>query len=228
MTEARPDVTGIRADVAAISPRRRGGFLSAPSKVGKGRRPWYRRRRYQLLIAVVIVGLAVLSDRYDTYSSPQRAAKLTTLYDQVRGDLYICNGGLGAVLGAWHRLGPAPSPAEAARVAKLAKQAEANCTPTTSDVYDLVSIQVPGALSSYPKLTLAVYSLGTWAYPHAATVLLDVEQLAMHPGDKATAASLASNGRAMAADESSAAAIFGQVASDLGTHLAPLGLTAVR
>lgn len=167
---------------------------------------------------------AILTDRYDRYTPPQRAATFRSYYAQLLTDLSSCNDGVTLAGRDLRRLqSGAPAPSPAALVA-LARAAEANCTPASHDIYSLESAQVPGALSGYPQLSLATYQLGQWAYPSAAEALLAVETLAVTPTDAGARAKLDGARTAMAAITTEAATTFTAVAVRLHTTIAPLRL----
>ena len=205
------------------------GFISpqqAKQSRYRGPKPWYRRRRWQLAAVSLVVVAAILTDRYDHYTPPQRAATFRSYYNQLVTDLSTCNDGV-TLAGQDLRLiqsgGATVSPAS---VVALARSAEANCTPTSADIYTLESAQVPGALSGYTQLTLATYQLGQWAYPNAAEALLAVETLATSPADATATAKLDAARAAMTAIAGQAASTFNSVSSQLHTSIPPLGLAS--
>jgi hypothetical protein len=207
----------------------RGGFLSAPksTRLPSGPRPWYRRRPVYLLAALVVAGASYFVDRYDTYTSPERVAALSSFRTQMLGDLAGCTQGIRLVDRAWRRLGPAPSQGQREGQLRFAKEVESNCTPVNSDIYSLLTMQVPGALSQAKQVAnLALYDVGAWAYPHAARALLDVETLLAQPGNRAGRARLAAESRSMLREADAAQTNLNRVASILGTHLPPLHLPA--
>lgn len=177
------------------------------------------------LAVVVVMGAAFFTDRYDNYTPPQRSAALVSFYQQLRTDLTTCNEGVSLTMARWHaeQAGGSRAPT-AGQVVALATQAEANCTPAGTDTYNLESAQVPGALSSYHQVSLAVYQLGQWAYPNAASALLAIETLVTNPADVAAQAKLASATRGMDGTVASAQSIFDSVATTLGTRITPLHL----
>lgn len=209
------------------------GFLSAPQLRRRGwsftpptRRPWYLRRTVWLLTAILVVGAAVFTDRSAAYTSGQRASQFRSFYAHVRSDLATCNEDLSYVLHTWHGAAGSPAPASPT-IARRARQFEADCTPASNsgDIYDLESLQVPGALSQYHQLSVAVYDLGAWAYPHAARALLDISALAARPGDRAARSNLTTTARAMRSDAASAQRIFDSAYANVSPRsLPPLDL----
>ncbi|MHB1710715.1 MAG: hypothetical protein ACYCV7_04835 [Acidimicrobiales bacterium] len=173
----------------------------------------------------VVVGAAILTDRYDNYSPPQRSAALVSFYRTLRADLTTCNDGVSLTITRWdaEQAGGSGSPT-AGKVVALAKQAEANCTPVSPGTYNLESAQVPGPLSSYQQMTLAAYQLGQWAYPDAASALLAIETLATDPSDVGARAQLAVATRGMTASGARAQSIFDSMATTLGARIPPLDL----
>ncbi|GEM_PF-4202517 len=207
----------------------RGGFLSAPkaTRLPRGPRPWYRRWPVYLLAALVVAGACFFVDRYDTYTSPQRVAALSSFRAQMLSDLAGCTEGVRLVERRWQRLGAHPAPGSRAEALRFAKEVESNCTPVNSDIYNLLTMQVPGALSQVNQVAnLALYDAGSWAYPHATRALLDVEALMAHPGNEQARARLTSESRAMVKEARAAQANLDRAATTLGAHLRPLGLPA--
>lgn len=198
-----------------------GRFLTGERLIQRGPKPWYRLKRYQLPIVAAIVLAAVLTDRYDTYSSPQRAHQLVSLYSSVRQDLQSCRDGVAVATAAWHKLPPTPPARSAAAAANLARTAEANCTPASDDggIYNLGSLQVPGALNKENKLPLALYDLEAWAYPNAARALIDLESLDRNPEDTAARTALATAAYTMQRQSTAAKAIFQSASATLGANL---------
>lgn len=199
-----------------------GRFLTG-GQVQRGPKPWYRLRRYQLPIAAVIIALAFVADRYDTYTPSQRGGQLRSFHSSIRRDLSTCVQGVTVAKQAWEGLNASPIRGSADHAAALAKAAEANCTPVSQDggVYNLGSLQVPGALKSESShLSLALYDLDEWAYPHAARALLDLEYLDHHPGDQPTRAALRLTTAAMVKESRGANAIFAGAAKHFHTHVA--------
>lgn len=198
-----------------------GRFLTGPSQVRLGPKPWYRRLRYQLPIVALVVVAAVVTDRYDRYTPEQRGTELVTFYSDINQDLSACVDGVTVAGQAYRNLTAAPLTETTKNAAALARTAEVNCTPVSDDggVYDLDSSQVPGELSTVAQLSAALSDLQQWAYPYAARALLDVEQLDSDPGNTAAKASLHQEEAAMAGENAAAKRIFAAAAKDLGTHL---------
>ncbi len=170
-----------------------GRFLTGSRETRVVVQHWYRQFRYQLPIIVVIVVAAFLTDRYDNYTPAQTGKQLVSFYSTIKTDLQSCNDGVAVATQAWHQLTATPPKTSLGNATSLAKEAEANCTPVSDDggVYDLEGATVPGALSKYDKLSVALYDLGQWAYPNAAQSLLDIEALEKNPQDASARANLA-------------------------------------
>jgi hypothetical protein len=203
-TSARPLPTG-----------RHRGFLSAPQhrRTGQGPdgpRPWYRRRLVQAGIVVVIIASAVLTDRYVTYTTPERASSFSSFYQELTGDIESCNDGVVLTMKAWRRLETGgPGAPTVSQVRNLAENSEGQCTPANNAIYVIDSTDVPGALATaYPQLSVAVYDLGNWADPGAAEAMVAIAALAASPGDQSALAKLDQSAAIMQTDSSAVASIL--------------------
>jgi hypothetical protein len=203
-----------------------GRFLTGSRQTRIVEQHWYRQFRYQLPIIVVIVIAAFLTDRYDNYTPAQTGKQLASFYSTIKTDLQSCNDGVIVATQAWHQLTATPPKTSLGNATSLAKEAEANCTPVSDDggVYDLEGATVPGALSKYDKLSVALYDLGQWAYPNAAQSLLDIEALEKNPQDASARANLARSTSNMRHDGSAATDTIMATAKKLNTKLQVLVL----
>lgn len=156
-----------------------------------GKRPWYRRTWFfVLVIAAVVVGASVIADLPHQTTPTELAAQATTLVKSVDGDIRTCTYSVQQTYTIYGRqVDGTLTGSQRAQVPSLLSQNEQACSFANQAVVDLGTITVPsGAAGS--DLNNMITSVEVWMTSDAVAAMHDMGTLITHPGNPAAAKDL--------------------------------------
>ncbi|CAG4931224.1 hypothetical protein AXFE_23580 [Acidithrix ferrooxidans] len=200
---------------------------ASPTVFEPGTKPWYRRTWAIATIAILAIAIVVVSDYPRSATKADRSSQYQILQTTMWGQIQSCNASLAdsiiAVTAIINKTSNQLSTAKA-----IVSNAEPNCSPIgNSDLLDLASTSIPNILQNY-HINVIVNSLGSWAFPDAAQILIDFKGILVNPKNTALLADIVSHQKAMDRLAAKAQATMNLDAKELGVAPKTLGLTTIK
>lgn len=166
-----------------------------------GKKPWYRRGWFLVLVvAVVVVGASVIADLPHSASRSDQVAQDTTLVKSVDGDIRTCTYSLrqSEVIYSRHEDGTLTQ-SQRAQVPSMLSQNEQACSFANQSVVDLGTLTVPSGPAGR-DLGNMITNVEVWMTSDAVAAMVDMERIIEHPGNAKAADDLAKQEKRLAVD----------------------------
>ena len=183
--------------------------------------PLWRRRRGLAIaaVAIVILLITVLTDLPVSTSRADDISAERSVMSEVNSDLSPCSYGVHQALGIWdlqaaHQL----SAADRAPTPGLLGDDQSACSFTSSSIYDLSNIEVPGSTAGKDMGDLVATSV-LWTTSDALKAIEAVQALMLDGQDRAAGTRLDQAERALATDREAGLAELARANHVLDTEL---------
>lgn len=149
-----------------------------------GKRPWYRRGWFLVLVvAVVVVGASIIADLPHRATRADQVAQATTLVKSVDGDIRTCTYSLRQTETIFDRQEAGTLTAsQRAQVPGLLSGNEQACSFANQAVVDLGTITVPSGAAGKDLGTM-ITNVEVWMTSDAVAAMRDMGTLIQDPGD---------------------------------------------
>lgn len=177
----------------------------APPGTPASRRPFYQRKSWFVpAVVVLVLAVVVLTDLPQTTSRAAQIANGDAVVSQVAQDVGPCSYAVSesfVIYGDMTRRSLTPS--EKAQVPGLLDDDQQACSFTSSSIYDLSTIGVPGSPSGR-YLGDLVETVTLWATSDALSAIEQIQALSSGPGDHKALQILATDERLLGQDRAQA------------------------
>ena len=149
-----------------------------------GKKPWYRRGWFLILVvAVVVVAASVVADLPHRATNAELAAQATTLVKSVDGDIRTCTYSLqqSEAIFARHVAGTLTA-SQKSQVPNLLSQNEQACSFANQAVVNIGTITIPSGNAGV-DLSNMITGVELWMTSDAVAAISDMELLIERPGD---------------------------------------------
>jgi hypothetical protein len=193
---------------------------SAPTKA-----PWFRRRAFLVAVgAVVVVGIAVISDLPTGASRTADIQADTTVIGQINTDIAPCVFAVHEALTLYSdETSGTLTSAHRAQIPGLLRDDLDACSLTDQSIYDLTDVESPGGTAGN-RVSDALNTATVWTTSDAVGVIATIQALTNGSNGKARA-QLSKYEHLMAADGKRAAAEIHAADTDLRANLPLLKLS---
>jgi hypothetical protein len=184
------------------------------------RRPWYRRRVFLIVSAVVvIIAITVITDLPTSSSRDNNISNARSVIAEVASDVQPCNYGLGESLIFYNDVTSGHITAQhRAQIPGLISQDLEACSYSNAGIDDLADVN--GAASKIGSLlnSLADHSL-LWCDPDGLSAIGAMTTLINDPGNAAATSKLARAEKLLASDRAIVYSDIATITKDLGTSM---------
>lgn len=188
-----------------------------------------RKKRWVILAVLALVVIAVLTDLPRGVTLADRQANLQLVRTTIVTDMQVCNASLSDSLTALSGILSGRSN-QVATAKQIMVRAESTCTVIDNpDLYDLATLAPPTALENLSvNISKATNNYVEWAYPNAAAVIVDAQDLLKNPKDARAIADLRVRVRNMQSEEQAANLVLSTAAEDLKMTIQPLNFDGIN
>lgn len=165
------------------------------------RRPWYRRRTFLVIAAlVVLIAAAVVSDLPRHRSKAEQVASAGAVITAIDTGIHPCAYAVSEAFSLYQRQeSGALTASERKQLPGLLRQDSQACSLTSQSIINLGTLTLPATAYGH-HLNTAIKSILLWATSDAVAAVDDLQTLFAHSHDAAVRAQLAKEERLLAAD----------------------------